>query len=188
MVAKWQISIETAPQQSDFPRQRINIEIANVPAYTRELMPLRLNYDFLLGYGAVLVNVESLNEIMADKVIAYPAATKYVRFRDIWDLAWLSQQGAKLDPALVKLKMVDYQIADFPALLQSAIARLPEVVASKGFMDQMLRFIDSDTIAATLDKPQFLEYLVNVVSALFVAMARHLGGAAAVDGASGFRM
>jgi predicted nucleotidyltransferase component of viral defense system len=101
MVAKWQISIETTPEQRDFPRQRINIEIANVPAYTRELMPLRLNYDFLLGYGAVLVNVESLNEIMADKVIAFPAATKYVRFRDIWDLAWLSQQGAKLDPALV---------------------------------------------------------------------------------------
>jgi hypothetical protein len=89
---------------------------------------------------------------------------------------------------LVKSKMVDYQIDDFPALLQSAIARLPEVVASKGFKDQMLRFIDSDTIAATLDRPQFLEYLVSTVSALFVAMATHLAGADAGDGASEFKM
>jgi len=173
-VDKWQISVETAPQQRNLPRQKIKIEIANIPAYTRELVPLRANYDFLLGYGAVLVNTESLDEVMADKMIAFPVSTKYIRYRDIWDLAWLVQQGAKLNPALVTLKMADYKIADYPGLLHSAIARLPEIVASKPFKDQMLRFIDSDTIAKTLDNPQFLTYLVKTVSGLFSTMARHL--------------
>lgn len=175
-VAKWQISVETAPQQRDFPRQRVHIEIANVPAYTRLLVPLRQNYDFLLGYGMVLVNTESLDEIMADKVIAFSASVKYVRLRDIWDLAWLTQQGAKLDPALVRLKIDDYGIIDFPALLQQAILGLPGVVMGKAFKDQMLRFIDSDTIGKTLDQPQFLAYLIRTVSGLFEAMAGHLAG------------
>lgn len=173
-VDKWQISVETAPQQRNLPRQKIKIEIANIPAYTRELVPLRANYDFLLGYGSVLVNTESLDEVMADKMLAFPASTKYIRHRDIWDLAWLVQQGAKLNPALVDLKIADYKIEDYPGLLRSAIARLPEIVSSKPFKDQMLRFIDSETIAKTLDNPQFLTYLVKTVSGLFSTMASHL--------------
>lgn len=173
-VDKWQISVETAPQQRDLSRQRIKIEIANIPAYTRELVPLRSNYEFLLGYDAVLVNTESLDEVMADKLIAFPASTRNIRFRDIWDLAWLGQQGAKLNPALVELKIADYKIADYPGLLQSAIARLPGIVTSKPFKDQMLRFIDSDTIVKTLDNPEFLAYLVRTVNGLFSSMASQL--------------
>lgn len=76
-VDKWQISVETAPQQRDLPRQKIKVEIANIPAHTRELLPLRLNYDFLQGSGAVLVNAESIDEVMADKIVAFPVAKKY---------------------------------------------------------------------------------------------------------------
>ena len=173
-VDKWQVSVETVPERRDFPRQRIKIEIANIPAYTRELVPLRSNYDFLLGYNSVLVNAESLDEIMADKLIAFPASTKIVRYRDIWDLAWLTQQGAKLNAALVELKIADYRIEDYPGLLQSALDRLPGIVSSKPFKDQMLRFIDSDTIAKTIDDPQFLAYLVKTVGGLFAATASHL--------------
>lgn len=187
-VDKWQISVETAPQQRDLPRQKIKIEIANIPAYTRELVPLRSNYDFLLGYDTVLVNTESLDEVMADKMIAFPASNKTIRFRDIWDLAWLVQQGARLNPALVELKIADYKIEDYPALLQSAIARLPEIVASKAFKDQMLRFIDSDTIAKTLDNPQFLSYLVKTVNGLFSAMASHLTDEPTEDKEPTFKM
>lgn len=175
-VDKWQVSVETAPRQRDVPRQKIKIEIANIPAYTRELMPVRLNYDFLLGYGSILVNTESLDEIMADKMIAFPASVKYIRFRDIWDLTWLVQQGAAFNSALIELKIADYHIENYPVLLQSAIARLPEIVTGKPFRDQMLRFIDSDTIGKTLDNPLFLAYLIKTVNGLFSSMNRHLTG------------
>lgn len=175
-VDKWQISVETSPDRSDLPRQRVKVEIANIPAYTRELMPLRSNYDFLLGYNSVLVNTETLDEVMADKVVAFAASTKNIRYRDIWDLAWLSQQGAQLNPAFVECKVADYHIADYPVLLQSAIERLPGIVESKPFKDQMLRFIDSDTIEKTINNPQFRDYLVNTVNGLLSTMAAHLAG------------
>jgi predicted nucleotidyltransferase component of viral defense system len=180
-VDKWQISIETAPQQRDLPHQKIKIEIANIPAHTRELVPLRSNYDFLQGYVNVLVNTESLNEIMADKIIAFPAAQKVIRYRDIWDLAWLTQQGATLAPELVVLKIADYRLENYPQLLRNSIERLPSIINSKSFKDQMLRFIDSDTIATTLDNPQFLMYLLNTVDGLFTRMEKYLLGETDVD-------
>ena len=73
-VDKWQVSVETSPGRRDLPQQRIKLEIANIPAYTRELVPLRTNYDFLEGYNTVLVPTETMSEVMADKVIAFPAS------------------------------------------------------------------------------------------------------------------
>jgi predicted nucleotidyltransferase component of viral defense system len=172
-VDKWQVSVETAPQQRDLPRQRIKLEIANIPAYTRELVPLRFNYAFLVGFGTVLVNAESLDEVMADKIVAFPAA-KNIRYRDIWDLAWLHQQGAKLDTSLVVKKISDYRIENYRNLLGSTIKTLPDIIVSKPFYDQMLRFIDSETISKTLANPQFLTYLEKTVNGLFAAMAVYL--------------
>lgn len=176
-VDKWQVSVETAPQQRNLPRQRIKLEIANIPAYTRELMPLKLNYDFLLGYGSVLVNTETLDEIMADKLVAFPASVKNIRYRDIWDLAWLDQKGAKLVPSLVEQKVRDYRIEGFAQLLDDAIERLPALVAGNPFTDQMRRFIDSETISSTLDKPGFSDYLTKTVGGLLVNLAAHIKGA-----------
>lgn len=42
-VDKWQINITTAPGQKDMPKQKIKLEVANVPAYTKEALPLRNN-------------------------------------------------------------------------------------------------------------------------------------------------
>ncbi len=176
-VDKWQVSVETAPRQRDLPRQRIKLEIANIPAYTRELMPLKLNYDFLMGYGAVLVNTETLDEIMADKLVAFPASVKTIRYRDIWDLAWLDQKGAKLNPSLVEKKVGDYRIEGFAQLLDDAIERLPALVAGKPFTQQMQRFIDSETILTTLGKPGFLDYLTKTVGGLLGNLAVHFKNA-----------
>lgn len=167
-VDKWQVSVETAPAQRNLPRQRIKIEVANIPAYTRELMPIRANYEFLQGFGfdTVLVNTETLSEVMADKLLAFPVS-KAVRHRDIWDLAWLRQQGAEVRPDLVAAKIGDYCVEDYEGQLEKAIVNLPEVVQSKDFRDQMLRFIDAETVTRTLDQPQFLNYLGNTVVGLF---------------------
>lgn len=173
-VDKWQISVETSPERRDLPRQRIKLEIANIPAYTKELVPLRLNYDFLSGYGQVLVNAESLDEILADKVVAFPASVKHIRYRDIWDIAWLRQQGAMLDAALVRRKVDDYGIDAFPQLLGDAIDRLPDLIDGKPFLQQMTRFIDADTLKNTLLNPAFAQYLKTEVGNVLKEMASHL--------------
>lgn len=170
-VNKWQVSVETSPDERNLPRQKIKIEIANIPAYTEELRPILQNYDFLAGYGGnILVRVETLNEIMADKVLAFPATIKNIRYRDIWDLAFLTQKGAKLDPDLVAKKINDYGTQHYEERLMQAIENLPTIVRSKGFLDQMKRFIDAETLQITLDKQGFLPYLESTVVGIFSQM------------------
>lgn len=169
-VSKWQISVETAPARRDLARQRIKVEIANIPSYSRELVPLRSNYDFMRGYDSVMVNAESLDEIMADKLIAFPASSKYIRYRDIWDLAWLNQQGAKINIEFIEKKIMDYGIQGYPELLQDAMTRLPGIITGKPFQDQMRRFIDAVTLTKTLDNPAFLSYLETTVGGLFTSV------------------
>ena len=181
-VDKWWISIETVPENPAMPRQKIKLEIANIPAHTRELVPLRANYDFLGGMSAVLVNAESLDEIMADRVLAFPtsildnagrlvgADSAKIRHRDIWDLAWMATRGAKLVPAFVAAKIGDYGVVDYPGLFDQAIKQLPEIVKSREFKAQMTRFVDSATVAKTLDNDSYNDYLAMSVGGLFTQM------------------
>ncbi|HLG89935.1 MAG TPA: nucleotidyl transferase AbiEii/AbiGii toxin family protein [Alphaproteobacteria bacterium] len=174
-VDKWQVSVETTPGNRHMPRQKIKVEVAAVPAYTSELLPLRTNYEFLEGYPSVLVLAETVSEVMADKVLAFPAALgARVRHRDIWDLAWLTQQGASLDPDMVLRKAGDYGIENYQELLDRAIAQIPEIVRSKPFKDQMQRFIDRDTFAARLGDERFLDYLISAVGGIFKKMKTSL--------------
>lgn len=163
-VRRWQVSIRTAPERPDLPHQRIKLEVVNVPAHTRVLMPLRHNYDFLPdGYNETLVGVETLDEVFADKLIAYPV-TAHPRYRDIWDLQWLAQREAKLDEALLRSKVEDYGIENYPERLEQAIQTLPGRIQSKPFMDTLGRFLPEDTLDRTLRREGFLDYLASAVS------------------------
>ena len=167
-VDKWWISIETAPENPSMSRQRIKLEIANIPAHTRQLVPIRDNYGFL-GGSTVLVNAETLIEVMADKVLAFPTSlldnkgrpvssdSNKIRHRDIWDLAWITKIG-------------DYGVEGYPDWLDRAIEQIPQIVKSREFKAQMTRFIDSATLTKTLANDAYLDYLDTTVRSLFIQM------------------
>lgn len=185
---KWWVS--TTPENRAMPRQRTKLKIANIPARTRELVPLRSNYAVLVGMPTVLVNAESLDEVMADKVLAFPTSlvdnrgqpvapdSVKIRHRDIWDLAWMSTRGAKPNAQLVIAKIGDYAVVGYPALLDLAIKRIPQIVKSKEFKAQMTRFIDSSTVAKTLANDAYADYLAVAVAGLFTQMKTALAAAA----------
>lgn len=178
-IDKWQIAVVTSPERKDLPKQKIKIEVANIPAYTREPQPLRINYDFLPdGYSDMLILTESLDEVMADKIISLPATTKYIRHRDIWDLAWLQQQGATLKMELVKSKISDYKIEHFDRMLEDFLGRLPDIVSSKNFIAEMKRFLPTDVFDRTLAQDKFQFYLGNTLDKLFKAVRNELLGRA----------
>lgn len=178
-VDKWMISIETSPGMPDVPRQKIKLEIANIPAYTREAVPLRLNYSALDGMNRVVVVTETINEILADKVVALPTSIakledgvlvptpSKIRHRDIWDLAWLVEQGAKLDPAMVMAKIAVYGILNYGQLLDYAILSIPGIASGEEFKAQMQRFIKKSAHDNAFGKPGFDTYLGNAVNKLF---------------------
>ena len=80
-VDKWQLSVTTSPERKDLPKQKIKIEVINVPSYSKEPRALLNNYDFLPdGYSDIIVMTESLDEIMADKLIAFVNCTRTIRY------------------------------------------------------------------------------------------------------------
>ena len=178
-VDKWMVSVVMSPENPSMPRQRIKLEITNIPAYTRELRPIRKNYDFLSGTKDVLVPTESLSEILADKVVAFPnslfnkdgqpveGSSKKIRHRDIWDIAWLMRNRAVLDSKMVVEKLNDYGIADYAKRLRRAIESIPDIVSRKEFGEQMSRFIDSKTFKETVGQSDYLTYLASAVVDVF---------------------
>ena len=175
-VDTWQLSVTTAPTRPDIPRQRIKLEVANVEAYSRVPRSLNVNYDFLPdGYGDTLVLAETRDEIMADKLVLLVNTQRYVRHRDIWDLRWLKQQGAAVNPEWVANKVSDYRIDDYGAKLDEMRGRPPEIIHDTGFANEMSRFLPGDVQQRTLEKPKFLDFLVLEIDGLLAEIGEALG-------------
>ncbi len=161
-VDKWQIRITTEPEKKDLPKQKIKFEVANVPAYSKTPRSLQKNYDFLPdGYSDILILTETMDEIMADKLIAFVGCQRYLRYRDIWDLRWLKQQGATINPEYILAKIKDYKISDYLEKLNKMVNQLEEIVKGKAFRDEMSRFIPMDIQQRTLQKEKFTDVLFN---------------------------
>ncbi|CCK78966.1 nucleotidyl transferase AbiEii/AbiGii toxin family protein [Desulfobacula toluolica] len=174
-VDKWQIIVITEPDRRHLPRQKIKIEVANIPAYSKVPRSLQQNYEFLPdGYADTLVMVESLEEIMADKLISLVNCQTYIRHRDIWDLRWLRQQGVKINVEFIKAKLLDYKVVDYFKKLEEMRLGLPEIVHGKAFRDQMSRFIPLDVQERTLFKEKFYIFLINETALLFQELAQLL--------------
>lgn len=157
---RWQISVITNAGRRDLPQQRIKFEVANVPAYTSELRSPMRNYNMLPdGYDDILIGTETLDEIMADKVVSLAACTTYPRHRDIWDLQWLKLKGAQVRPELITMKVTDYGIEDYRGLLEDRIATIEGTVNSKAFFDEMSRFISPAARRGSFDRPGFVGFL-----------------------------
>lgn len=176
-IDKWQIAIVTAPEQKDIAKQRIKLEVANIPAYTRAPLPLKPNYQFLPdGYRDTLIYVESLEEIMADKIISLPATQRYIRHRDIWDLMWLQQEGAVINKELIEKKIIDYKIEGFMDLLDARISSIKDIVNGSGFDQEMKRFLSQEAYDRTLGKEKFREFLISNLIGLLSLAKKELKG------------
>lgn len=176
-VDKWQIFIVTSPARPDIPKQRIKIEIANIPAHTREPCSIQIHYPFLPdGYDDLLVIAESVDEILADKLVSLVNTRSHVRHRDIWDLQWLKQQGARPDVELVRKKLQDYRVEDYSAKARDLIPRLPGIISGDAFRGEMMRFLPESTLDRTLHNPKFSDFLARELMATLDAVIASLDG------------
>jgi len=172
-VDTWRITVVTAPQRPDLPRQRISIQVANVPAHTRQVRPLRVNYPHLpASFSRVLAVAESPEEICADKLKAF-VTSRFVRFRDLWDMRWLALlPGFEPDQlgGLLAHKLDDYSCHDAFRDGLHRLDDLDQIVDSADFNAQLRRFLPADTVARTIDRPEFRASLAEEVTRLY-AMA-----------------
>ena len=175
-VHRWWLVAKLAGSRPDQPRLRVRFEVANVPAHSREARNLNVNYSGLPGgYGDLLIAAESLDEVMADKLVALVSRGDWVRHRDIWDLRWLKKRGAAVRVDWVARKLGDYGTADYLEKLEAMRERLPEIVQGQEFRTAMSRYLPLEAQEGTLDRKEFPPFLANEVRDLLGQVREGLG-------------
>ena len=168
-VSTWKLTIETRPGQKHLPAQRIHLDICAIPSHDPRPMMLRNLYGIDLGTSGLILQAQSREEILADKVIAFAFRENRIKNRDLWDISWLSQQGIDFPTRLIPLKIRDHQRddAEFVALLQEridAVKNRPDM--REDFMKEMRRFLPAATVRETIEKELYWAYLTQVVGDL----------------------
>ncbi len=168
-VSTWKLVIETRAGQKHLPAQRINLDICAIPSHDPRPMMLRNLYGIDLGTSGLILQAQSREEILADKVIAIAFRENRIKNRDLWDIAWLTQQGVELPAHLVPLKIQDHkrEAADFVAALEARLAALRTQPAMReAFMQEMRRFLPAAAVRETIETEPYWSYLIQVVTEL----------------------
>jgi predicted nucleotidyltransferase component of viral defense system len=158
-VSRWSARIAIPNPNRSFPQKElIKVEVANVPAYDTDLVPVTINYPHLPApFSQMLIPVESRSEILGDKIVAL-GARPYFKARDVWDIKFLLDKGIECDDGLkfVSRKLIDYglSVSDFKVTLAARIAQLRRSETVDLFRKEMVRFVDA-TVARYLERNEF---------------------------------
>lgn len=170
-VDTWKIKVETRPKQKNLPAQRINIDICAIPSYDRQPMMLLNPYGVDMGTSGLIIQTESREEIYSDKLLAFAMRPNRIKYRDLWDIAWLHQQGLspnfelipqKLQDRLIKSRDFLNHFADRSTLLGK------EKQLTKEFEKEMHRFLSHDALSQITSLNElwsFIHYLINNLNA-----------------------
>jgi len=168
-VSTWKLVIETRPGRKHLPAQRINLDICAIPSHDPRPAMLRNIYGVDLGTSGLILQAQSREEILADKVVALALRENRIKNRDLWDIGWLVQQGIELPLELIPLKISDHKRKNvaFIAALETRLAALrgnPETRAD--FLREMRRFLPAAVVRDTVEKEPYWRYLTQVVMEL----------------------
>ncbi|WP_304427250.1 nucleotidyl transferase AbiEii/AbiGii toxin family protein [uncultured Adlercreutzia sp.] len=176
---RWQVVVDTAPARPDLPSQKIKIEIAHVPSYTRKMLILQENYPELEGMNAqVIAGCQSLDEILADKVVSFSQQTAAPRYRDLWDIPWIaSQPGINREDVaeMVAMKIADYQVKEPSAsFLAAGEGRAVKLLEGDILASEMTRFLPDAVLARTVGRANYREAMAHKIEDVFAFVARSL--------------
>ena len=112
---------------------------------------------------------QSREEILADKIVAVALRENRLKNRDLWDLAWLAQQGVVLPAPLIPMKIWDHKrdVAGLITLLEERFAALNtqhEIRAE--FIKEMRRYLPATIVRETIERDFYWVYLVRAITEL----------------------
>lgn len=165
-VDTWKLAVLTHPGRRDLPPQRIHVDVCAIPSHDRRPMMLRNPYGVDMGTSGLILQAQSREEILADKIIALAFRPNRLKNRDLWDIAWLKQQGVELPAELIPLKIADHRQtpAVFTSELQSRLAALKTDPAHRAaFVAEMQRFLPSRLADETVFREPYWTFLVNLL-------------------------
>ena len=162
----WKLKVITRPKQPNLPLQRIHIDICAIPSYDRQPMLLRNHYGVDMGTSGLIIQAQSREEILADKMVAFALRSNRIKNRDIWDIGWLKQQNITLPTDLVWKKVSDHHKSsgDFTQALSDRVKLLTEDSGvHQSFIYEMKRFLPPQIVAETVSKDEFWTYLIGLI-------------------------
>jgi predicted nucleotidyltransferase component of viral defense system len=165
----WKISIVKEANRPDLPHQKMHIDVCAIPSFDIEKRPLLNHYNIVVPTEGMLVPVQSLQETLADKLIALAYRARRIKPRDIWDIVWIKQRGIELSQKLVDQKLAarGKLKTNFIETLQLQREKLmQDDQVRKDFNMEMSRFISNQIKARTIDNPDYWAYVQAEVSAI----------------------
>lgn len=143
-VSTWKIVVETKPESKSAPAQHINIDICAFSSFEKKLKMLQNHYGINLGTSGLILQVQSAEEIFADKLIAFALRQNRPKYRDLWDIYWLHQQGYKPNLMLIPKKLNERNVTwiDFIHKFKDRLKFVSiSEICQKEFYNEMKRFI-----------------------------------------------
>jgi len=165
-VDTWKLRMISRPEHKGLPSQRINIDVCAIPSYDRRPVVLRNCYGVDMGTSGLIIQAQSREEILADKLIAFALRSNRLKNRDLWDIGWLKQNNITLPLDLIPRKIADHRrsVDDYLQLLSGRMELLrkdPGVRAA--FIHEMKRFLPQNIMRNTVENEDFWKYLVSVI-------------------------
>lgn len=176
-VCTWKLMIETRPGQRHLPAQRIHVDICAIPSHDPRPMMLRNLYGIDLGTSGLIIQAQSREEILADKIIALAFRENRLKNRDLWDIAWLVQHGVELPAHLIPIKIRDHHWTDeaFARSVERRLKALKEEPSMRSdFLKEMCRFLPAATVRGTLENAAYWDFLNQTLREQTSLALRHI--------------
>ena len=160
--SSWKISIVKEANRPDLPRQKMHIDVCAIPSFDVEKRPLLNHYNIVVPTEGLLIPVQSLQETLADKLIALAYRARRIKPRDIWDIVWIKQRGINLSLDLIdrKLSARGKLKKDFTEALQIQLEKLTQDdEVQNDFNMEISRFIPQQIKERTIDNLEYWPYV-----------------------------
>lgn len=175
----WKITLEKYPDRKDLPSQKMHIDICALPSFDIQHRPIMDHYQINSPMAGLPIAVQSMTEILADKMVAFAYRERRIKPRDIWDIVWLKQQGIEQHTDLInkKLNARNKETTDFIDKINKHLNLLHIDNSIKSdFHHEMSRFVPREIAKRTLDDSNFWSYLTLTVDDEVKLITNHLTG------------
>jgi predicted nucleotidyltransferase component of viral defense system len=162
----WKVTLETHPGRADLPSQKMHIDVCAYDSLQVQKRSVVNHYDIESPIAGLPIPVQSLEEILADKMVAFAFRERRIKPRDVWDIIWLKQKGVpqNADYVAKKLAMRSKSREHF---LQNINTHAQDIVSSeetkRDFMQEMGRFVPPAVSARTLQNNDFYPFVGQVI-------------------------
>lgn len=176
-VDTWKIKIETRKTKKHLPAQRINIDVCSVPSYDVHPTMIINHYGIDMGTSGLIIQAQSQEEIFTDKLLAFAFRPNRIKYRDLWDIAWLHGQGIVPNLQFIphKLKDRNLSLQEFFIAFDNRVELLKkDSLLAEEFEQEMLRFLPQQQIKASIEQTDLWNFIVRLMDDINKQMHKNL--------------